>query len=461
MIKYPDAFLARMKAQLNGEFDSFLSALGQVPSTSVRLNPGKPCTDGLFSDNGGLGERVPWSVNGFYLNQRPSFTFDPLFHAGAYYVQESSSMFIEQAFRSAVLNDTPIRVLDLCAAPGGKSTHLLALLNRQSLLVANEVIANRNYILRQNLARWGKANIIVTQNKASDFGRLTDFFDLVLVDAPCSGEGLFRKDKAAVQEWSEENVHMCALRQKDILRDILPCLKPGGHLIYSTCTFEDSENLGNIQRLIQEEGMECLKIAGAESFSAFAAKLTRGPATGYAFYPHRNKGEGFFISLLRKPGALLPNTMPAFKAKQPEGTDSELAALLEPFLSEPGQYAFIKHQTVYHLLPAPLLSDLKLLTKQLYLRCAGLPVGEIKGKDLVPSQELALFSGLRNDFPSAELDLKTAVTYLRAETISLPDLRPGWLTLRYKGMNLGFGKALPNRMNNYFPKDWRILKAGP
>ncbi len=471
MTEFPKAFTNRMKAHFGDEFDAFIHSLDAPVTTSIRLNPAKintvsqPELAVSPSPLERVGERlIPWTENGYYLSERPSFTFDPLFHAGVYYVQESSSMFLEQAFRAIPFIDNPIRVLDLCAAPGGKSTHLLSLMNQDSLLVSNEPIANRNHILRQNLSRWGNSNVVVTQNKASDFAKLGAFFDVIVIDAPCSGEGLFRKDKNAITEWSEANVTMCAERQRDILTNIVQCLKPNGYLIYSTCTFEEAENLDNINFLVKEHGMVSLPIPDADSFKPELTPVSNDDAKGYAFYPHHTRGEGFFISLLRKPGhesRTVSSPLQGVWGSGPDKTTTELLHYISKFVDHAERFTVLKHEPYYNILPTIFLRDYKTLAQYLYIRNAGISAGEIKGKDFIPAHELSLYQGFRKDFPSAELDLKTAISYLKAETISIPTDHRGWMTVRYRDTNLGFVKAIPNRINNYFPKEWRILKSQP
>jgi 16S rRNA C967 or C1407 C5-methylase (RsmB/RsmF family)/NOL1/NOP2/fmu family ribosome biogenesis protein len=458
MSEFPQAFTDRMKAHFGEEYNAFIAALDGPVTTSVRINPAKFNTSDSTLP---IERKIEWSGNGYYLSERPSFTFDPLFHAGAYYVQESSSMFLEQAFKTIPLIDQPLKVLDLCAAPGGKSTHLLSLMNAESLLISNEPIANRNHILRQNLSRWGNANVVVTQNKAEDFAKLGPFFDVVVIDAPCSGEGLFRKDKNATNEWSESNVAMCAARQRDILSNIVHCLKPGGYLIYSTCTFEEAENLDNINYLLSEHEMESLPIPNAADFTPEITCGSKGEANGYAFYPHKTKGEGFFISLLKKEGAYKPNVLSHLQGVWGSKQGNELLPYLNNFIDNADSFIVLKHQPYYNILPAIFLHEYKTLAQYLYIRNAGISAGEIKGKDFIPAHELSLYQGFRKDFSAAELDLKTAISYLKAETISIPTNHKGWMVVKYKGANLGFVKALPNRINNYFPKEWRILKAQP
>src|SRR5260221_14470615 len=220
---FPHVFAQRMQMQLQQYWKEFLSAHEQPSPNSIRINPLKINRKEL--------ENIPWTDFGYYLEQRPSFTFDPLFHAGSYYVQEASSMFLEQALKQTVDLSRPLKVLDLCAAPGGKSTHLLSLLNDQSLLVSNETIRSRATVLSENIQKWGSNNVVVTNNDPEDFQRLEGFFDVIVVDAPCSGEGLFRKDPNAVNEWSEEHIELCVVRQQRIINQVWPSLKKNGVLI--------------------------------------------------------------------------------------------------------------------------------------------------------------------------------------------------------------------------------------
>ena len=434
--KYPEAFLNRMQNQLGAEFDAFLQSLDEPSPTSVRLNPFKTANKPLFEGE----EQIPWCANGKYLKERPSFTFDPLFHAGAYYVQEPSSMFVEQAWKQ-INPSGPVKVLDMCAAPGGKSTHLLSLINNNGLLVSNEIIPNRNKILQQNIVKWGSPNCIVTQNKPEDFEALPDFFDIILVDAPCSGEGLFRKDKEAIDEWSEKNVELCSVRQRDILKHAITCLKPGGFLIYSTCTFEPGEN--------DEQISNCgLRIADFK-IPTTVSGISK-TKYGYQFHPHKVKGEGFFIALLQKEESegeqLSTKPIPQSKIRNPQ------------FLNNPGNYIeHIKDDLVFAI-PQNLLSEFSLLSKNFYIRHAGIFMGTAKGKDFLPSHDLALSTELRNDLPSIELNYDDAIMFLRGETPKLNTTHRGWCLVKFEGLNLGCIKALDGRINNYYPKELRILK---
>ena len=288
----PVAFEDSMKLTLGNEWNAFTQALQTTAPTSIRINP--------FKNHVAAGEQVPWSKWGMYLSERPKFTLDPVFHAGAYYVQEASSMFLEQAFHQATDLTKKLRVLDVSAAPGGKSTHTLSLLNNESLLVANEVIRSRATILAENIQKWGCSNAIVTNNDPEDFTRLSGFFDVIVVDAPCSGEGLFRKDPNAMKEWSPENVDLCGKRQRRILADVWPALKQDGVLIYSTCTYNRFENEETLQWLREQQDAESIELKTETAWGI--DHVVENGIHGYHFYPHKVKGEGFFLSVIRKKG---------------------------------------------------------------------------------------------------------------------------------------------------------------
>jgi 16S rRNA C967 or C1407 C5-methylase (RsmB/RsmF family) len=292
-VKLPDQFIQRLQGQMGTSMLKFVDALTREPVVSVRMNrlkQAKPHWEGA--------EAVPWCPTGYYLPQKPVYTLDPLFHAGCFYPQEASSMVLDWLVAHVCeLPEQPM-VLDLCGAPGGKSTLLASFLNGNGLLVANEVIKSRAIILAENISKWGAANCIVTRSDPSKFGVLTSMFDLIVVDAPCSGEGMFRKDKRSIEEWSEANAQMCALRQQRILNDAWPALKQGGYLIYSTCTFNPSENEGNMAWLAETLGAEVLPLNVPDDWGV--DRIPVGSGNGLAFYPHKVRGEGFFVAVLRK-----------------------------------------------------------------------------------------------------------------------------------------------------------------
>ena len=294
-VRFPKNFIPSLNDAPGFDAGSFIDAHEHSPSpTTIRINPFK--YQPLINT-----PQVPWCAEGFYLAERPSFTFDPLFHAGCYYVQEASSMFIAhilQHVRKELEDD--IRVLDLCAAPGGKSTLLSSALNPDDLLVANEIIKTRVPILTDNLTKWGPSNIIASNNDPKDFSRLKGFFDVILVDAPCSGSGMFRKDPDAMNEWSEGNVNMCHQRQERILADIYPALAADGYLIYSTCSYSVSENEAVLDWLCAEFSLESVRIPINDDWGIVESQSDQHKAYGYRFYPGKVQGEGLFAACLRK-----------------------------------------------------------------------------------------------------------------------------------------------------------------
>ena len=282
----PHLFAERMVKILGNEYDEFQSSYDRDTSTTIRLNRNK------FNGRTDLNP-VNYCETGYFVPERPLFTIDPFIHSGVYYVQESSSMFLEQAIRQLDVK-SGVKVLDLCAAPGGKSTHLASLISEDSLLVSNDVIRARGQILSENLKKWGNANVVVTNNDPHDFQRLPQFFDVIVVDAPCSGEGLFRRDESAILEWSTDNAQLCAQRQQRILADIWPSLKDGGVLIYSTCTFNPAENEDNIMWLNQFADIEPVPLHISDSWGITITDSGGFPC--YRFYPHKVSGEGFFMA---------------------------------------------------------------------------------------------------------------------------------------------------------------------
>ena len=274
----------------------FLHAMEEEPPVSIRLNPLK--TKGWEVIQG---EAVPWCRDGYYLKRRPQFTFDPLLHAGAYYVQEASSMFLDEVLRQLMGKEVS-SALDLCAAPGGKSTVLRAALPDGCILVSNEPNGKRAQILSENIQKWGAPNSYVTNLYPRDFHKAKLHFDLILVDAPCSGEGMFRKDEGAIREWSKANVEKCRRLQREILQDAWPCLRPGGLLIYSTCTLNTQENEENVQWMMEELGAEVLPVAIKKEWHITGSLLEGFTEPVYRFIPGKTRGEGLFMAAIRKKG---------------------------------------------------------------------------------------------------------------------------------------------------------------
>lgn len=445
----PSDFITRTRGLLGGAFALLESALQTEAPVSIRINRSKGTTAP------GESEQVAWCETGYYLPQRLSFTFDPLFHAGAYYVQEASSMFLEQAVRTYI--SKPVKCLDLCAAPGGKSTHLLSVLPEGSLLVSNEVIRARSHVLAENLCKWGNPFHIVTNNDPEEIGRLTHLFDVVVTDVPCSGEGMFRKDTASTGEWSVANVGLCASRQRRILHDVWNALKPGGLLIYSTCTYNTEENEENIHYLIEEFGAEALPLPAKAEWNLTGPLRFDHPV--YRFFPHKTRGEGFFLAVLRKADGekeeirLKTKQKKEKKAPSPVLSDSlnEWVYPTEAFLRE------VRNETV-QLFPQAYGETYRIIANQLRIVTAGVRLGEVKGKDLLPAHSLALSTLLnRQAFPSVQLDWNEAVAYLKKEALHLPAaVEKGYVLVCYKQTPLGFVKHLGNRANNLYPQEWRI-----
>jgi 16S rRNA C967 or C1407 C5-methylase (RsmB/RsmF family)/NOL1/NOP2/fmu family ribosome biogenesis protein len=419
----------------------FLLAHDDAAPISIRLNPEKP-SPAFTSQN-----TVDWCQHGRYLPTRPDFTLDPLFHAGAYYVQEASSMSIWSALNDLVKEKAGIRVLDLCAAPGGKSTLIASWLAGEGLLVANEVIRSRAGILHENLNRWGSANTIVSNNDPRQFGKLEGFFDVIVADAPCSGSGMFRKDPASTKHWTEEAVAHCAARQERIIADVWPALKEGGLLLYSTCSYSEAED-ENISRFIQEElQAEIRPIPSLEAHPAIVKT-----AMGYRFYPGCISGEGFYLSAICKTTeAEIPYSKPAFRPQQ-------LPAQVAHWMESPADFVYSETHLGASVLLAALHEIIPPLLKHLHILKCGIIAGEMKGKDFIPSHEMALSTLLRTDIPQLELEKEEALHYLKKEALPGRSDCKGWHRMNYKGLGLGWGNVLPNRINNALPKSWRILK---
>ncbi|MBC8153868.1 MAG: RNA methyltransferase [Bacteroidetes bacterium] len=449
VLTLPDAFQAAMRAQLGDEYPAFVAALAQEPPVSIRVNPRKNYLTTTTL------KPVPWCVDGFYLPERPVFTLDPLFQAGAYYVQEASSMLLTTAMQQTARLDRPLRVLDLCAAPGGKSTLLVSLLHPDSLLVSNEVIRTRVPVLRENVEKWGFPNMVISNHDPDDFGALTGFFDVVLVDAPCSGEGLFRKDRQAVNEWSEASVHLCSARQKRILSAAAQLVTESGLLIYCTCTYNDDENLDNA-RYLTGQGFTSRPLDLPAEWGIVEKNL--GDAIGYQCYPHRVKGEGFFLSVFQQkhrldiPVRQKPRGFKSLKALHPKQ-----AAKLTGWLADPTTFSYWQkpNQDVIAI-PIALENDLIWLDSSLHNKGFGLELGQFKGDDFIPSHALALSTAVSPTLPGIELNREDALRYFKKENLVLAEPTRGWLLARYQGLNLGWMKGVGTRVNNYLPKDWRI-----
>ena len=398
-------------------------------------------------------DRVPWSEFGYYLDRRPSFTFDPLFHAGCYYVQEASSMFLEQAFRQLLPLSSPLKVLDLCAAPGGKSTHIQSLLSPGSLLVSNEVIRSRSHVLTDNIMKWGAQNVVVTNNDPLAFQKLPGFFDVMVVDAPCSGSGLFRKDADAIDEWSPANVQLCYQRQQRILADALPALKEDGLLVYSTCSYSREEDEDIADWLMETFDMVSLPLSVNEEWGVVTTASKSG-AEGYRFYPDKVKGEGLFLACFRKTAA-----SPGKKRRSSasEKVTAREKAILTPWLKT-AEVELVKEGENFYALSALITGDYEWFRNELQVVYRGVALGQIMKERLVPHHALAMSSLLGDGIEATELPYDEAIRYLQRQDLSTQFEGRGWQLVRYRGFNLGWVNVLPGRINNYYPKELRILK---
>jgi 16S rRNA C967 or C1407 C5-methylase (RsmB/RsmF family)/NOL1/NOP2/fmu family ribosome biogenesis protein len=420
--------------------------------TSVRFNPLKPVAHQLP-----LSEKISWSSQGYYLSERPSFIFDPLWHAGAYYVQEASGMFLEQALKQTTDLSQPLRVLDLCAAPGGKSTLLQSLLPAGSMLVSNEVIKPRAAILEENITKWGAPNVIVTNNDPQDFAKLENFFDVMVIDAPCSGSGLFRRDPGAINEWSQQNVQLCCQRQHRILADVWPALKQGGVLIYSTCSYSKDEDEDVLDWMIDELGASPLILQPHASIIASYSDKHKAP--GYRFFPDKIKGEGFFITCLRKQGGGTASLRPPKKSLLQKASKQEIS-IAGPWLKAGHGMQLWKQADRILAFPATLETPLLSIIEKLYVRSAGISIGKTAGDSLIPDHALAVSTIISDKIVTIPLKQPEALQYLRKEEVSVESEKKGWALIQYEGAGLGWVKVLANRVNNYYPSNWRILKAG-
>ncbi len=449
----PNVFIDSLKGLPGFDSTAFLDSHKEDNQiTSIRINPNKPFS---ISDSAiSIEEKIPWASHGYYLTNRPSFTLDPLFHAGCYYVQEASSMLIQEALTQTCQLHEPLKVLDLCAAPGGKSTLLQSILSKESLLISNEVIKSRASILTENITKWGAMNVLVTNNDPKDFQRLPNYFDVIVVDAPCSGSGLFRKDPNAINEWSLDNVKLCSQRQERILADIMLSLKPGGILVYSTCSYSESENENIIDWLLSNYEMESIGLKLNANWNIIETMSPIKKGYGYRCYPDKVKGEGFFMSAFRKKESVHHQYKKGNTEKLQIIKNKDSIKNWTVLDDATGVFQWKDHLIAF---PNLLLQEIPFLQKNLYIKKVGVNIGTIARDSIIPSHDLAMSTFYSNKIPFIELTLPQALDYLRLHTINIQSELLGWVIIQYKGLPLGFAKILPNRINNYYPKEWRII----
>ena len=458
-MRLPEQFISRMQRELGvAEAEVLCAALETEPSTSVRLNPAK------MAEQKWGGGRVAWSDYGYLLGERPAFTLDPDFHAGAYYVQEASSQFAGYIVSMAVGGAEACkgqRVLDMCAAPGGKSTHYATLVGERGLVVANEINRSRAAVLADNARKWGLGNMVVTCNDSARVADFEEWFDVVAVDAPCSGEGMFRKSDEACEQWSEANVAMCAERQWEILQNAFRSLKPGGVLLYSTCTFNRTEDEDVVGRACEEFGDELLAVDDIPIGDDWGVVTGReGVFQTFRFFPHRLTGEGMFMAVARKAGlATSRRRMPKARRKVMEAVDKRTAQELSRWVKESEQMRFFAAGDTLYGCRKEHYDEVEALAGTLAVIYSGVAMGQVfKGK-LKPDGALALYAGVNHDAVACcEVDEQEALKFLRKQDMDAAQFSEGVNMVLYGGRPLGFVKRVGARVNNMYPNSLRILK---
>lgn len=456
----PAGFIAEMKSELGAETAKTLLATlsGSEPETSIRLNHRKSMdAEALYP---GM-TPVEWCGSGFYLEHRPAFTFDPLFHAGVYYVQDASSMIYEGIVRQ-LTDGMPVKVADLCAAPGGKTTAMLNALPDGSVMLANEYMASRAKILKENLTKYGYPEVVVTGSDVTRLSALKGYFDIVAVDAPCSGEGMMRKEEAARTQWSEGLVAQCSSLQREIIESAVKMTAAGGYLIYSTCTFNTAEDEDNASWIADTFGLEPVDTGYAGKYGI--RHEVKGNVPCLRFMPGFTKGEGLFVAVFRKPAEeeSIGGAKKTRKTRKTGGRESRQAtdkALLQLAGKWTGGFGTMRvHDNRILALGDGSAALLDMLPSDVRIISAGVEVGETKGRDLIPSHHLAMSGILAPEaFPDIPLTREEALLYLSREAITLPDGTPkGYVTVSYAGRILGYMKHHGNRSNNLYPMDYRI-----
>lgn len=449
----PIAFTERMRKQLGAEeAESLFAALDSVSPVAVRLNPAKCGEEGVWSN----GEAIAWSKNGRKLKERPSFTLDTAFHAGAYYVQEAASQFIDYIISHEELQGK--RVLDMCSAPGGKTTIYSTAVGEEGLVVANEYVRSRANVLADNVRKWGMGNVLVTNNAPEHIAQFEGWFDMVAVDAPCSGEGMFRKEEVAREDWSEEAVKMCAARQLSIVREAWQSLRDGGLFIYSTCTFNEDEDEGLLRAFIEETGDVFEPSQSVEIDDAWGiVKGEVGAFQTFRFFPHKTDSEGLFVAIARKAEPTTQRTPKARKRVMQE-VDKNSRKELVKWLQHPDNYTFAMVADTIYAYPSVQFKAVQALSEGLTAIYSGVAMGQIfKGK-LKPDWALSQYIGFeRTAVAVEEVDEERALDYLRKKDIAVGDMAEGINLITHKGRALGFAKRVGARCNNLYPNSLKIM----
>jgi len=449
----PEGFKT-MIADTLGQSDAeiLFAALNSEPETSIRINI---CKSPLSQFYPGMTE-VPWSPSTFYLEKRPNFTLNPLLHAGVFYVQDASSTVYETIVRN-IGWERPVKAADLCAAPGGKTTAILNGLPEGSVILANEFVASRANILKENLCKYGYPDVVITNSDTSRLSAIKEYFDLVTIDAPCSGEGMMRKEEVARTQWSEGLIRQCATLQREIIDNAVAMLAPGGYLIYSTCTFNTQEDEDNAAYIADTYGLTPVDMGLAGKYGI--RPQVKGDIPCLRFIPGFTKGEGLFVAVFRKDD----DGISAKGSKKMRKGDKKGKIKIDPKILATAQSWIEKDVEIRPhgerlLALTPLTAELlDRMPKDVRIISAGVEIGEIKGKDLIPSHQLAISIISSQSFPEVELDEEDALRYLSREAIALPGDTPrGYVLVSYEGFPLGLVKNLGNRSNNLYPIEYRI-----
>ena len=447
----PERFVETMREALGADAEKLFAALDTEPAVSVRHNPAKPaeCFDG---------EAVGWCKWGRYLAERPQFTLDPLTHGGAYYVQEASSQFVAHLLENYDMEGR--RVLDMCAAPGGKTTIYSTLVGRKGLVVANDISHSRAMALADNVQRWGMGNVVVTCNEPAHIGAFTHWFDVVAVDAPCSGEGMFRKMDEARSEWTPSSPELCAERQREILAEAWRVLRPGGTLIYSTCTFNPTEDEGVVEWFMSEYGEELEsadRVETSEDWGVVRSDI--GAFQCFHFYPHKARGEGFFAAVARKRDGAVRRSMPKARRKLFSQCAKGDVKELSRWVDDASQHTFMMVGEDIYAYNSAVADAVVTLSENLSVVYSGVAMGRIFKSRLKPEHPLALYVGLnRSAVPMVNVSLDDALDYLRRNDIAASQFEEGINIVGYKDVPIGFVKRIGVRCNNMYPKDLRIVK---
>ncbi len=451
--RFPNDLINSLKADPNFNFEAFVSTYAHKDSSlAIRINPAKEFDHTHLS----IANSIPWCENGFYLQQKLIFRLDPLFHAGCYSVLAPSSMFLDYIIRTIGLNKQPIKAVDMCAAAGRNSTLLNSTLHVDSLLIANEILENQIHTLQHNIVRWGYPNVVNTNNDPSAFHNLPGYFDLILLDAPCSRAGFVQNEHNTQVEALLDNIAMFSEGQRRILTSCQESLKTNGYLIYTTCSSSKEENEDILDWLIDSFHFESIIIPMNQHWDIKQSLSEKHQATGYRFNSDEDQGDCFFIALLKKKS--MQHTFSMNKVNEENNPNFQHVA--KKWIQADGLYSFM-HEGMLHVFPKRYEVDLAALKQVLNINHAGTRLGNVVGSDLIPSHDLALSTLIRKDIQAVELELNSALDYLHKITTGTSNIVNGingWILIQYKGINLGWVKATSNEIENYLPDEWSIIK---